>query len=256
MAFLARPKGSKMLYAVSNPMTTPFLLFLLIVSPFLAAMCVYQVRSLAVQSSIVTGLATVLAVCALLLAPREPFGLSLRPVFGLDPHGAINGADFLLLCVILYLGFKLRHPVIKALAAMQIVLLAVLDFFIRSGKNPADTFSVDNLALVLVLVPSIAIALSTMRLSLIPSLQALEEDPTLKESGRNRFFALLLVCLGAFDGVVLANDMSFFYFFFEVLTLGSFLLIAQKGTPGAEKKAARTLSLTSLAGLVFLIAMA
>lgn len=243
-------------YAVSNLLTTPLLLFLLIVSPFLAALCVYKVRSFPVQSLIVTAAGMALAAGALLLVPRAPFGLSLRPVFGIDPHVAVSGADFVLLCVILYYGFRLHHPVIKALSAMQIILLAVLDIFIRNGKHPADTFYGDNIALMLVMVASIAIALSTMRLSFIPCMQSLEDDPLLKQSSRNRFFALLLLCLGAFNGVLLSNDMSFFYFFFELITLGSFLLIAQKGTPAAEKKAVQTLSMTSLAGLVLLLAMA
>ncbi|MDR3568817.1 MAG: proton-conducting transporter membrane subunit [Syntrophobacteraceae bacterium] len=242
-------------YTVSNLMTTPLLLFLLIVSPFLAALCVYRARSLFLQSLVVTATGAVLAAGALLLVPRAPFGLSLAPLSGSCLHGAANGADFLLLCVILYFGFKYRHPVIEALSVMQIIVLVVLEVFGSHGKHPADLFYGDNLALMLVMIASIAIAVSTLRLSFIPCLQDLEDHPELKQSGRGRFFALLLICLGAFNGVLLSNDMSFFYFFFESITLCSFLLIAQKGTPAAEKKAVRTLSMTSLAGLVLLLAM-
>ncbi|MDA8306639.1 MAG: hypothetical protein M0Z81_07420 [Deltaproteobacteria bacterium] len=241
--------------AVSNLMSTPLMLFSLIVFPCMAALCLYLVRSPALQSLIVAAAATVLAAVALLLVPRVPFSLCLPSVFGIDPHAAISSAGFLLLCVILYFGFRHHHPVIKVLSVSQIIVLAVLEFFIKNGKHPADTFYGDDIALMLVLVASIAAALSTMRLCLIPCIQAGGDHPALTQASRHRFFALLLLCLGAFNGMLLANDMSFFYFFFEVITLCSFLLIAQKGTPAAEKKAVRTLSMTSLAGLVFLLAM-
>lgn len=243
-------------HAFSNLMTTPLLLFLLIVSPFLAALCVYQVRSLPVQSFIAAATSIVLAAGGLLLVPRVPFKLCFPSVFGAHLHTAINGADFLLLCAILYFGFRHHNSVIKALSVLQIIFLAILEFFIRNGKHPADTFYGDNLALMMVIVASTATALSVIRLSFIPYLQALEGRPALRPSGRHRFFALLLICLGAFNGMLLANDMSLFYFFFELITLCSFLLIAQNGTPTAEKKAVRTLSVTSLAGLVLLLAMA
>jgi ech hydrogenase subunit A len=243
-------------HASSNLFTSTLPFFLLIVFPFLAALCVYQVRSLPMQSFIVTASGTLLAAGALLLVRRVPLSLTLPLVLGVDPNGILSCADLLLLCAILYLGFRLHDPVIKVLAVMQISLLAILQFFIKNGKNPAEIFYVDDLALMLILVASTAITLSTMRLSFIPCLRALEEEPSLKQSSRHRFFALLLVCLGALDGMVLSNDMSFFYFFFELITLGSFLLIAQKGTPGAAKKAVQTLSLTSLAGFIFLLAMA
>jgi ech hydrogenase subunit A len=242
-------------FTVADLMTTPLLLFLLIALPFLAALCLYQLRSLITQSLVVTIVGAVLAAGAMLLVPRMPFGLSIPAMSATYLHGAVNGADFLLLCVILYFGFKYRHPLIEALSVLQIIVLAVLLVFSRHGNHPAQTFYGDDLALMLVMIASIAIALSTLRLSFIPSLQALEENPELKQASRHRFFALLLLCLGAFNGVLLSNDMSFFYFFFELITICSFLLIAQKGTPAAEKKAVRTLSMTSLAGLVLLLVM-
>jgi ech hydrogenase subunit A len=243
-------------HAASHLITSMSPLFSLVVFPFLAALCVYQVRSLPMQALIVTASGAVPAVGALLLVRRVPLSLPLPSVWEIDPHAVLSCADLLLLCAILYLGFRLRDPVIKVLSVMQISLLAILEFFFKTGKNPAQTFYVDNLALMLILVASTAVTLSTIRLSLIPCLKALEEEPSLKQSSRHRFFALLLVCLGALNGIVISNDMSFFYFFFELITLGSFLLIAQRGTPGAEKKAAQTLSLTSLAGFIFLLAMA
>ncbi len=241
-------------HAIPN-FSSPVLLFLFIVSPFLAALCVYQLRSLPLQSFIVSVTTTAMAIGVLLMSSRVPLGLSLLPVWGIDPHAAIRVADFILLGLIFYFGSRFRHPVIKILSVLQIVLLAFLNFFIK-GKPPVDTLYGDNLSLMVIMVASIATALSTMRLSFIPSLRALEDNADLKQSSRHRFFALLLVCIGALNGTVLSNDMSFFYFFFELITLGSFLLMAQKGTPAAEKKAVRTLSLTSLAGLIFLISMA
>lgn len=242
-------------HALLTLSSAPLLLFFLIVFPFPAALCVYQARSLSVQSCVAAAVSILLAACGLLLVPHAPFTFRLASVFGINPHAAVNGADFFLLCVLLYVGFRHHHPVIKALSAAQIILLAIVEFFIRHGKYPGDTFYGDNLALMLILVASTATALSVIRLCFIPSLKPLEDHPNLSPASRNRFFALMLICLGAFNGMLLANDMSFFYFFFELITLCSFLLIAQRGTPAAEKKAVQALSITSLVGLVFLLAM-
>jgi len=57
------------------------------------------------------------------------------------------------------------------------------------------------------------------------------------------------------NGVVLSNDMGYFYFFFEVTTLCSFLLIGHDGTPLAVGNALRALWMNSLGGLVFVLAM-
>ena len=78
----------------------------------------------------------------------------------------------------------------------------------------------------------------------------------LEKSRQHRFFAVMILFLGAMNGLVLSNDLMFFYFFFEVTTLCSFLLIGHDRTETAIKNAVRALWMNSLGGAAFIVALA
>ncbi len=241
-------------HAVSNLIGTPVLLSILIVFPFLAALCVYPIRAARLQTLVVTVTGAVLIVASLLLIPRTPFTVSPQSLLGVDIHSVIEAADFLLLFVFLYIGFKHNHFLIKILAVLQIVFLGYLDVQTLSGQHlRVATLYVDNLSLILVLVASIVGSIVCFQS--IPYMKAHEEHLKLEKSTRRRFFCLLLLFLGAMNGVVLSNDMGFFYFFFEVTTLCCFLLIRHDGTPTAVNSGLRALWMNSLGGFFFLLAM-
>jgi ech hydrogenase subunit A len=233
---------------------TQVLAFILIVFPFLAALIVYAVRSFRGQTFIVVGTGAVLIGAALMLMSRMPLHLTPTALFGLPVHIVVKIADFLLLLVILGFGLKHRHRVIQIFAVLQIVILAGLDLFgLRAEHAPAASLYGDNLALIMVLI--ISIVGSIICLQSLPYMQAHEDHLKPKKSARHRFFAVMLLFLGAMNGVVLSNDMGYFYFFFEVTTLCSFLLIGHDGTALAVRNALRALWMNSLGGLVFVLAM-
>jgi ech hydrogenase subunit A len=90
----------------------------------------------------------------------------------------------------------------------------------------------------------------------IPYMQNHETHLKLEKSRQNRFFAVMILFLGAMNGLVLSNDLMFFYFFFEVTTLCSFLLIGHDRTATAVKNAVRALWMNSLGGAAFVAALA
>jgi ech hydrogenase subunit A len=233
---------------------TPVLLSILIVFPFLAALVMYGVRSFRWQAFIVVASGAVLIGAAMMLIPRMPLRLSPAALFGIPVHAVVKIADFLLLLVILFFGLKHRHRVIQIFALLQIVILAGLDLFsLRAEHAPTASFYGDNLSLIMVLI--ISIVGSIICVQSLPYMQAHEDHLKSKKSTRHRFFAVMLLFLGAMNGVVLSNDMGYFYFFFEVTTLCSFLLIGHDGTPLAVRNALRALWMNSLGGLVFVLAM-
>ena len=233
---------------------TPVLLSILIVFPFLAALVMYGVRSFRWQAFIVVASGAVLIGAAMMLIPRMPLRLSPAALFGIPVHAVVKIADFLLLLVILYFGLRHRHRVIQIFAILQIAILAGLDLYsLRVEHTPPASFYGDNLSLIMVLI--ISIVGSIICLQSLPYMQAHEDHLKLKKSARHRFFAVMLLFLGAMNGVVLSNDMGYFYFFFEVTTLCSFLLIGHDGTPLAVRNALRALWMNSLGGLVFVLAM-
>lgn len=239
--------------AIFAPTGAPVFVLILIVAPFLAALCALAARSFRLQTLIVMAAGGVLITCALLLIPCIPFRLSPAPLPGVDIHTLVEGADFLLLGVILYLGFKHRHLLVQILAVSQVTILAVVEMFGEPAAQPGPVFYGDNLALIMVLI--VSIVGSIICFQSIPYMQAHVAHKAAKKDGRNRFFAVMLLFLGAMNGVVLSNDMGYFYFFFEVTTLCSFWLIGHDGTATAIKNALRALWMNSLGGLAFVAAM-
>ncbi len=240
-------------YAISSLIDTPLLLLILIIFPFMAALCVNAIRLSWLQSFIVTVTGAVLIISSLLLITRVPFNLSPGSFAGIDVHAVVEIADFLLLFIFLYYGFKHRHSVIKILAALQIVFLAYLDFFMMKGQHHPVTFYGDNLALIMVLI--VSIVGSIICFQAMPYMKAHEEHLKLAKSTRHRFFGVMLLFLGGMNGVVLSNDMGFFYFFFEVTTLCCFLLISHDATPIAITNALRALWMNSLGGVFLVLGM-
>jgi ech hydrogenase subunit A len=234
--------------------TVELLCTLLIFLPFTAAIACYLIRGSTIRSGIILITGGVLITGAVLLIPLTPFSLTPPPIGGLSIHVMVQALDFLLLLIILYFGFKYRHMVIKALAFFQISGLLYFEFFLVQAKQDTAALYGDHLTLVMVLIASIVGALICFQA--IPYMQNHERHLRLKSSRQHRFFFVMLLFLGAMNGLVLSNDMRMFYFFFELTTLCSFLLIAHDGTKQAIKNALRALWMNSLGGGAFIVALA
>jgi ech hydrogenase subunit A len=161
--------------------------------------------------------------------------------------------DFLLLVIILYFGVRHRKVIITALALFQIFFLAYFEFFMIRGHQPSVIFLGDNLSLIMILI--VAVVGSLICFQAIPYMRKHEAELKLEKSKQHRFFFVMLLFLGAMNGLVLSNDMVYFYFFFEITTLCSFLLIAHDGTPLAITNALRALWMNSLGGAAFILAL-
>ena len=72
---------------------------------------------------------------------------------------------------------------------------------------------------------------------------------------RPLFFALLFVFMGAMFGLVFADDLPWLFFFWEITTLCSFLLIGYTQTAEARKNALRALVMNLAGGLTFALAI-
>jgi ech hydrogenase subunit A len=188
-----------------------------------------------------------------LLVPQTPFTSSAGNLLGLQIRHIILVADFFLLFLILYFGFKHRSLIIKVLSVFQIVLVAYLEFFRIKGIPAAGTLYCDQLSLTMVLI--VSIVGSIICFQAIPYMQNHEKHLKLATSRQHHFFFVMILFLGAMNGLVLSNDLMFFYFFFEVTTLCSFLLIGHDRTETAIKNAVRALWMNSLGGAAFILAL-
>ncbi len=226
---------------------------MLIMLPWLAAIACYMIRTNRTRTLVVLPTGAMLITVALLLIPLVPFALSPRAFWGLDIHMIVQVLDFLLLLLILYLGFKHRHVVIQVLAVGQLITLSYCEILVIPAKPEPAALYCDHLALVMVLIVSIVGALVCFQA--LAYMQHHERHLGLKKTRQPRFFFTMMLFLGAMNGLVLANDLLIFYFFFELTTLCSYLLIAHDGTPASVKNAVRALWMNSLGGAAFIMAL-
>jgi len=231
-----------------------FLIVLCVIFPVLAGAVAFfdKSNSLKRQLIIVTGGVLTFAALALALrgAGSVAFGSSLAQALG----APIQILDLALLCFIAYIGWRRDHRLILALAAVQLIGLLVLDVYLHPSVDAATpAFTVDSLAITLVLVVSIIGSL--IAYYALGYMKEHEEHLHLTKTKQPRFFAIILVFLGAMNGLALADDLSWVYFFWEVTTLCSFLLIAHDDTDEANRNAERALWMNMAGGVAFVFAL-
>jgi len=229
------------------------LAFILIVLPFLAALGCFVVRASGFRSLIIVATSVLLVVAFILLIFEAPVTFSPEAVFGLPVREVIQVADFLLLGLILYFGFRHKSALIIVFALAQLGLAGYLEFVLSNHQYGHPTFVVDNLALVMVAI--ITVVGGAIAIHAIPYMKAHEEHLHLEKSRQPTFFFVLVLFLGAMNGLALTNDIAFFYFFWEVTTLCSFLLIGHDKTEIATKNAVRALWMNSLGGVGLMAAI-
>ena len=231
-----------------------FLLGLCILFPIAAGGAIFFAKDNALQKNIVVLTGGVLAAASLLLITYVP--AQTTPDSGLASflHVPIIVCDFLLLAAIFFIGLRRMSTPVMALAGLQLAGMVVLKFFWQGeAAAPLPVFTLDSLAIVMVLV--VSIIGSAIAYYADGYMREHEAHLGLRHSRRNRFFAFILVFLGAMNALSLADDLSWMFFFWEVTTLCSFLLIEHDGTAEAKANALNALVINMLGGAAFVFAL-
>ena len=229
------------------------LLTLLILLPVVAALVCYFVRSSAVRNLTVVATGAILTAASLGLLGQGTFEpIEVGSFLGISSDFLVTVLDFALLGVIFFYGIKHKNLLIQGFTLAQVALLAWFEVvMVEHAAVPA--LSGDQLSLIMVLIVSIIGSL--IAIFAIPYMKEHEEHLHLKKSRQPQFFFFLLLFLGAMNGLVLANNILWLYFFFEVTTLCSFMLIGHDATEIATRNSVRALWMNSLGGVAFVIGM-
>jgi len=222
------------------------LVFVTVLLPFLVAAVLLVLREQNMRKVILVATAGVLILASLAMLRGGAFILS--PAASYD--GLITLGDFVILFVVLFVGFKRKNQIILWLTAAQLVALFWFEFFTLKEHVPTPAFFADDLSLVMVLVVSIVGSL--IAVYGIGYMREHEEHLHLPKSRQPRFFFFIVLFLGAMNGLVLANNLLWMYFFWECTTLCSFMLIGHDDTEIARKNSERALWMNVLGGTAFL----
>jgi len=171
------------------------------------------------------------------------------------PHSLgtiIKVLDVMLLAFIGYQGIKLKKPLIILLTLAQLIPVIVFEFFFPPVE-PAAAFIIDYLALVLLLL--ISIVGPMIAVFAIGYMEEHEHHLHLEKTKQPAFFMIVIGFLGAMNALVMTNNLSWMYFFWEVTTLCSFLLIKHDGNEISIKNAVRALWMNLTGGVAFIAAI-
>ena len=227
---------------------------ILILLPFGSAILCYLVPIRTLRNIFILVSGGLLMASAFLLIPYCPFTFTPDTLLGFNLHALLKVGDFLLPLIFLYFGFKHKSFLVKIFSLLQLILIFLIDFFLLPKEPAAPVFYADNLSLLMILIISVIGSLITFQA--IPYMKNHEEHLLQGPSKQPGFFFVMLLFLGAMNGLVLSNDLLVLYFFFEVTTLCSFLLIRHDRTEVAVHNAVRALWMNSLGGVALALALA
>ncbi len=159
--------------------------------------------------------------------------------------------DFIIAFVFLYICFIKRKFPFKLYWVPLIVIVEYfwVLFFDLSGRIPDMTryIYVDNLSLIMVLLIGIVGPLITIyTISYMKKYH--EEHKEIKDKS-HYFIAAIFLFFFAMYGIVLSNSLDWVFFFWEITTLCSFIMIAYSGKPEAKANSFKALWMLLLGGL-------
>lgn len=233
---------------------------LLVLAPALLGLFVYSIRTKWSRKGVVTGTGWVLSLSALALfgfgaISRETAAFTPSPLFGLSWDVIIMVADFALLLAFGVIGIVIGKPAIVLLAALQAVAVVYLEFGPLHSVADRPAMYMDWLTVIMVMI--VSVIGSIVAVYGLPYMKEHEKHAGVPEhlSKRPRFFLTILVFLGAMNGLVLCDNLLWLFFFWEVTTLCSYLLIRHDGTPEARANAFLALWINMLGGVCFAVGM-
>jgi ech hydrogenase subunit A len=225
------------------------LVFATVLLPFFAAVLAFLARGDAPRKLIMVVTALILFVSSAGLLTQGAFTLAASPTF----EALVTVGDFALLGVILYLGARLKNQIVIWLSVAQIAGLAFLDLVLADHAAKTPAFYVDDLSLIMTAIVSMIGSL--IGVYALGYMREHEAHLHLEKSRQPRFFFFILLFLGAMNGLVMCDSLAWMYFFWEITTLCSFVLIGHDDTEIARKNAERALWMNVVGGAAFVLGL-
>ena len=154
---------------------------------------------------------------------------------------------------VIYIGIKHKKYIISLLMAIQASILCFIDFKLIHSVEIKHNLFIDKFSLIMAIL--VGIIGSLICLYAVGYMDDYHHHHKEIKDKRKKFFAILFIFLSAMFGIVFSNNLMWLYFFWEITTLCSFLLIGYTGTEESRNNADRALLINVLGGLAFAVAL-
>lgn len=226
----------------------------LVLFPIAAACILLLVRNDRLRAAIVVLSAVAIAAVSIFVAV-EYFGKG-TTLFAMDP-GSVGTimmvAEVVFGIAVFYLGIKHKKYAASILALIQTPLIVWFELTSGHGIAVLNDLYIDELSVIMILI--VGIIGSLICVYAIGYMRDFQKHHADGKDRRPWFFFLMFVFLAAMFGIVVSINLLWMFFFWEVTTLCSFLLIGYTKTEEATNNAFRQLSMNMLGGLAFAVAI-
>lgn len=155
--------------------------------------------------------------------------------------------------IILYLGLKYRNYLVVGLILLQSALMVYFEAVYAHATDVKNPLFIDQFSIIMALIIGIiGCLICVYALGYMKDFHGHHKE--LPDS-RNYFFFVMFVFLSAMFGLVFSNSLLWVYFFWEITTLCSFLLIGYTKTEEATNNAFTALWMNLLGGIAFAVAI-
>lgn len=162
-------------------------------------------------------------------------------------------AELALGAFVFYLGVKNKRYIVSALVTVQVLLSIYCETANDGLAAIGNYFFVDKFSIIMVLV--IGIIGSLICIYALGYMKDFHHHNKEIKDNRSLFFFIMFVFLSAMFGIVLSNNLMWIFFFWEITTLSSFMLIGYTKTEEAVNNSFRALIMNLLGGLAFITAI-
>ena len=230
---------------------------ILIAWPALAAVVLPLVRSRKARAAVVYAAAAgMMLLAAVLLAAwlsagKQTLFLAPESIYTNYLDLAMLAGEFVLMGLIIALSIRHRKYPVILLSAGQTLLVAWSEIFYPVEKT--THMRVDGLAMLLCIIA--AFVGGFICIYAVGYMKAYHEHHKEYKDRSGFFFSMLFLFLASMFGLVLSENLVWMYFFWEVTSVVSFLLIGYTRTEEAVHNSFRALWMNLLGGFGFAIAI-
>jgi ech hydrogenase subunit A len=161
--------------------------------------------------------------------------------------------EVLIAAFIIYISLRAKQYLPVLLVVVQSLIMVTFELTVGSSIEIEHSLFVDKLSIIMALIVGIiGSAICLYAIGYIPEYH--EHHKEVKD--RRRYFAFLIyLFLSAMFGIVFSNDLIWLYFFWEITTICSALLIGYRNDKQSVESMFRALKMNLLGGVVFAIGL-
>jgi ech hydrogenase subunit A len=161
--------------------------------------------------------------------------------------------ELVLAAVILYLGIRYRKSLTVILILVQAGLLLFFEIRFSGNLHIDNNIFLDQFSIIMALI--VGIIGSLICVYSVGYMETYHHHYKEIRDRRNLFFGILFIFLSSMFGLVFSNNLIWVFFFWEITTICSFLLIGYSGTEEATNNSFLALSMNLLGGVAFIAAI-